>query len=179
MKHTPRASQQHKAKAGRKGIPSKQLKADLDRTKFRSAFSARFQERRAAIGMTQSQLAGALGISQGRIAKYETGRALPRLDELSESCRQLECDPNYLLGFPTALTRKTFPSPTGNSAALDASDVLITTIVATGGLVPLANGLFAPAADHDWIELAEAYLHACDEKGLEPLIRSDSELSSL
>ena len=45
----------------------------------------------------------------------------------------------------------------------------VDTINATGGLVVNDAGETAPAADEDWIDLAEAYLAACEALGVEPL----------
>jgi len=39
---------------------------------------------------------------------------------------------------------------------------------ATGGLVVNDAGETAPAADEDWIDLADAYLAACEALGVEP-----------
>lgn len=44
----------------------------------------------------------------------------------------------------------------------------VDTINATGGLVVNDAGETAPAADEDWIDLAEAYLAACEALGVEP-----------
>jgi len=54
---------------------------------------------RKALGMKQLALALHLGVSQARIAHYETGRGAPRLAEVPVICRALKCDPNSLLQF--------------------------------------------------------------------------------
>lgn len=56
-------------------------------------------------------------------------------------------------------------------AAEEALRLLIDTIRATGGVVPVGDGLHAPAGDEDWIDLAEAYFAACEAMGEEPEAR--------
>lgn len=50
---------------------------------------------------------------------------------------------------------------------------LVETIEATGGLVKFPNGDYAPAADHDWIDLGDAYVAACHALGRPPMIGED------
>ena len=45
-------------------------------------------------------------------------------------------------------------------------------IDATGGVVELVDGNHAPAADEDWIDLAETYLRACEALGRKPKVRT-------
>lgn len=85
---------------GRTGVPSKRLVPVAEVTLFRRLFGARFREAREALGLTQPELAHQLGVSQGRIAHYETGRGLPRTYEIPALCRVLKCDPNFLLNVP-------------------------------------------------------------------------------
>ena len=44
----------------------------------------------------------------------------------------------------------------------------VDTVNATGGLVVNDAGETAPAADEDWIDLADAYLAACEALSVEP-----------
>ncbi len=44
-------------------------------------------------------------------------------------------------------------------------------IDATGGAVRFPDGFVAPDADHDWIDLGEAYLKACAALGRKPRVR--------
>ena len=46
----------------------------------------------------------------------------------------------------------------------------IRTINATGGLAVNDAGETIPVADEDWLDLAEAYLLACDALGVKPLL---------
>ena len=86
---------------GRQGIPSKHLVSQAEEKFLRLKFAARFRAARTASGVTQPELALQLGVSQGRIAHYETGRGVPNACELSVLCRALKCDPNFLLDFPS------------------------------------------------------------------------------
>ena len=88
---------------GRKGISSKRVVSAVDETRFRHMFRARFKAAREQVGINQADLAVSLGVSQGRIAHYETGRGLPRLYELPALCRALRCDLNYLVDFQSLL----------------------------------------------------------------------------
>jgi hypothetical protein len=58
------------------------------------------------------------------------------------------------------------------STQRDATDQLIETINATGGITRLENGSYAPAAHPEWTDLAQVYLAACIEKCVFPIIAS-------
>ena len=64
------------------------------------------------------------------------------------------------------------PTPPSLRAALDA---FIATIEATGGCVRDDGVLLAPAADPDWIDLADAYLAACAAIGRTPMIEEPED----
>lgn len=51
---------------------------------------------------------------------------------------------------------------------------LVNTIEATGGLIddPQGGG-FVPAGDEDWLDLADAYVLACDALGRKPKIQQE------
>lgn len=55
----------------------------------------------------------------------------------------------------------------------------VSIIDATGGVVRFSNGLHAPEADHDWIDLGETYIVACAELGQEPLVRRATSAENL
>jgi DNA-binding XRE family transcriptional regulator len=88
-----------RAGGSRKGFPSKRLLAQADEQAFRLQVASRIRDLRKALGMYQRELAAHLGVSQARIAHYETGRGAPRLHEVPMICRALKCDPNSLLQF--------------------------------------------------------------------------------
>ena len=53
----------------------------------------------------------------------------------------------------------------------------ISTVEATGGVVEDQYGNTAPEADHDWLDLGEAYLEACRALDHEPRVeRTDHRL---
>jgi hypothetical protein len=47
------------------------------------------------------------------------------------------------------------------------------TIEVTGGLIRNEAGDLAPAVDEDWIDLADAYIEACRELDVEPMITDE------
>lgn len=64
-----------------------------------SAFGALLASKREAAGLTQAQLAAAIGTGRTAIANWETGVACPRLQDFPDLCRALKTTPNELLGF--------------------------------------------------------------------------------
>lgn len=52
---------------------------------------------RKAAGMTQEQVASLMGIDRSTIAKWETGKAIPRLDKLRKLCSLYGCKLNALI----------------------------------------------------------------------------------
>lgn len=48
-------------------------------------------------GMTQTELANRLNISQATVAQYLSGRAMPALDTFANLCKILDVDANYVL----------------------------------------------------------------------------------
>lgn len=52
---------------------------------------------REIAGLTQIQLAEAVGISQSAIALWEAGRTMPRADKLSQLAKVLNCTVDELL----------------------------------------------------------------------------------
>lgn len=65
-------------------------------------FADRLRERRRELGKTVSQCAAFLQKTQPAWTLYETGKRLPKLDELLEICRLLDTTPNDLLGVSSA-----------------------------------------------------------------------------
>lgn len=47
---------------------------------------------------TQIYIAAQLGIKQATVSEYVTMKSLPALDTLSELCKLLDIDANYILG---------------------------------------------------------------------------------
>lgn len=52
---------------------------------------------------------------------------------------------------------------------------LIDTIDSTGGIIEPAEGMWYPAADEDWVDLAEAYVEACAALDTTPKIIKEGE----
>ncbi|UYH50836.1 helix-turn-helix domain-containing protein [Candidatus Kirkpatrickella diaphorinae] len=65
------------------------------------AFGRRLKKLRIKLGMTQSQLALHLGVSENAIVQYETGRSFPRRPRLLILAKVLEVDLTFLLSGAT------------------------------------------------------------------------------
>src|SRR6478736_5083017 len=63
-----------------------------DRGWFFAAIAEKVSERRAAIGMSQRELAELVGTTQSAIARLERGGRPPRIDTLLRIADALECD---------------------------------------------------------------------------------------
>lgn len=61
-------------------------------------FKERIKERRAAMGLSQSQLALRLGVTAPCIAGWESGRTVPKTDMLVKLADVLGCTIDYLMG---------------------------------------------------------------------------------
>ena len=51
-------------------------------------------------GMTQQQLADAVGITDAAVCQHESGAREPNLDLIRKYCKVLHCTPNELLADP-------------------------------------------------------------------------------
>lgn len=60
------------------------------------SFGQRLRERRIELGMSQAELARALGVSLSAVSNYETGQNAMREDVLLRLFQALDVDPNYL-----------------------------------------------------------------------------------
>lgn len=60
------------------------------------SFCERLKEQRESIGMSRSELAEILGITQAAIGNYENGISTPKADILFKVFDALKCDANYL-----------------------------------------------------------------------------------
>lgn len=60
------------------------------------SFGQRLRERRLELGMSQGELARALGVSPGAVSNYESGQNAMREEVLLQLFRVLDVDPNYL-----------------------------------------------------------------------------------
>jgi transcriptional regulator with XRE-family HTH domain len=59
---------------------------------FFAAIADQVAERRLALGMSQQELAQAVGTTQSAIARLETGGRPPRIDTLLRISEALDCD---------------------------------------------------------------------------------------
>lgn len=60
------------------------------------SFASRLKEQRVRMGLTQMQLADALGVSKGAVGNYEIGTSSPKAENLYQLFNILQCDANYL-----------------------------------------------------------------------------------
>lgn len=68
--------------------------------KLKIAIGKRIQEERRKIGLTQSQFAEKVGLSDGSrqsVRNWENGTTVPHLEDLCTMCAVFECDLSYLL----------------------------------------------------------------------------------
>lgn len=61
----------------------------------------RISERRAALQMSQEELAAAIGTSQNQVSRYERGVNVPTGDVLASIARALDTTADWLLGLTT------------------------------------------------------------------------------
>lgn len=54
--------------------------------------------------------------------------------------------------------------------------MFVDTINSTGGVMRNSRGVHQPCGDPTWSDLGAAYMSACEELGLEPRIRSTSDV---
>jgi len=62
-------------------------------------FAERLTQLRNERGLTQPELAERMGMSNGAIGNYESGRRVPRIDDLEAFADFFNVDMNYLLGY--------------------------------------------------------------------------------
>ena len=60
------------------------------------SIGSRIKEKREAIGMTQEELAAALGVSKGAVGNYESGSSYPKIDNRIQLFRVLKTDANFI-----------------------------------------------------------------------------------
>lgn len=82
-------------------------KAQPTDAEFREEFIERTKRAREASGYTQEQMAGFLGIDQGRYKQYETRSALPHVF-IAKFCLLCRCEVHWLL---TGLGKEPEPAP--------------------------------------------------------------------
>ena len=63
----------------------------------KKALGQRIKLHRKAVGLGQSDVAAALGISLTMVSFYETGRNVPTLERFTRLCDVIDCRPDDLL----------------------------------------------------------------------------------
>ncbi|MDQ1079716.1 helix-turn-helix domain-containing protein [Pseudoroseomonas cervicalis] len=61
------------------------------------AIGRRIAAKREQIGYSQAELAARIGVTDGAIGQYETGRAVPRINRLERIAVELETSTDWLL----------------------------------------------------------------------------------
>jgi transcriptional regulator with XRE-family HTH domain len=61
-------------------------------------FSERLRNLRVSKGLSQKNIAEAMGITEAGYQNYEVGRRLPTFEKLLAICNALDCSADYLLG---------------------------------------------------------------------------------
>lgn len=83
-------------------------------------FSKRIKEARLAKGYTQEDLGKLIGVSKVSVCSYELGKKMPSVQTLKNIIRELDVDPNYLLGNEINIV---FDNETGYSVKMSKEDV--------------------------------------------------------
>ncbi len=80
---------------------------ELDRERSRQEISERIRQLRQEAGLTQAQLAAALGVTKNAVTNWESGSARPDLSLLAPLCRALSVSADQLLGCAMPAARLT------------------------------------------------------------------------
>lgn len=72
--------------------------------KYDTPFASRFKALREKIGVSQSEMAERLGISQQSVSFYEKGDRLPDYYVLNRICEETGCSIRYLFGYQEAMS---------------------------------------------------------------------------
>ncbi len=63
----------------------------------RNILGSRIMQRRKQLGIKQSELAEAIGVSDNQISNIENGKSFPRLNSFLRICEILDCNSDYFL----------------------------------------------------------------------------------
>jgi DNA-binding XRE family transcriptional regulator len=69
----------------------------IDRDQFYFQLGMKLRSKREKAGLTQADLAGAIGISRTSLTNMECGKQRLLVDQLAIICRELEIDPSELI----------------------------------------------------------------------------------
>ena len=107
-------------------------------------------------GLSQEDLAEAVGVSRQAVSKWETGEAMPDMEKLIALCRVLELDIEYLaLGKRPAPTAVTTKKPRKWLAALVAAVCLTAGIFIGAGIAAGHKELLDPPGILESVEIAD------------------------
>ena len=73
--------------------------------------SKKLKAKRKLQGLSQTQLAQQVGITQAFLAEIESGRKRPSIEVLEKLCDRLGCSADYLLGITQSRHHSTFEQP--------------------------------------------------------------------
>jgi transcriptional regulator with XRE-family HTH domain len=68
----------------------------------KKVWGVNMQRQRKVVGMSQVQLAAALGVTQSTVSRWESGEAAPTVENQLSIARALRIDARVLFAFPTA-----------------------------------------------------------------------------
>lgn len=68
----------------------------MDETNRSKILGLRIMQRRKQLGITQSELAETIGVSDNQISNIENGKSLPRMKGFIDICNALDCNADYL-----------------------------------------------------------------------------------
>lgn len=111
-------------------------------------------------GMSQTQVADAIGVQKGYLSEIVSGKKLPSLDTFQRICDALQATPNELFGLTEAPGFREGPQPSRARAVLEALDT------PTASSVGQAQDLKIGTDGHRVQVIATV-----DAKGLDKLIR--------
>lgn len=86
----------------------------------------RIREKRRAMGMTMKELGRLVGVSEGAISHYETGRREPDPEMLKRIADVLEVTTDYLLGRDSPISATLVPDTSGSMRATPDMRVAVT-----------------------------------------------------
>ncbi|MBB2199523.1 helix-turn-helix domain-containing protein [Gluconacetobacter sp. 1c LMG 22058] len=67
------------------------------RSDMAQEIGTRIRERRDALGLTVAEVSRALGLSNGAVSQYETGRAVPKQEKIEALAEVLGTSPEWLM----------------------------------------------------------------------------------
>jgi len=72
-----------------------------DRLDYRRAIGRRIADARSRRGLTQTQVADLIGVSERTLSQWESGRGVPSADDAGRLAQAFRCSLDWLIGRPT------------------------------------------------------------------------------